>query len=145
MQLMIQSGDLGPSWFHLSIRTLVILAEHQEKVKSHFIAERLDADSTTIRKILSKLSKSDFVASFGGRYGGYQLIKAPNSITIKDIYNAIGTDSPTPYWSVPQTGTELYISNIVQQAEEAFQAELNRYTLDDVINHKIDILNKYKD
>ncbi|MDF2513978.1 MAG: Rrf2 family transcriptional regulator [Herbinix sp.] len=55
MQLFIQSGDLGPKWFHVAIRAMVLMADSEVLLKSNHIAELLGEDPTTIRKILSML------------------------------------------------------------------------------------------
>lgn len=56
MQLIIQAGGLGPKWFHVTLRTLILLASSESMLKSHYIAERLGEDPTFVRKILSKLA-----------------------------------------------------------------------------------------
>ncbi|PGD95533.1 hypothetical protein COM49_27355 [Bacillus pseudomycoides] len=69
MQLIIQAGDLGPKWFHVALRTLVLLTSSESMLKSHYIAERLGEDPTFVRKILSKLAYADYVKSHGGDIG----------------------------------------------------------------------------
>lgn len=136
MQLLIQSGDLGPKWFHVAIRSVVILAQATEVVKSNTIAETLGEDATFVRKILAKLAKSNLVETTGGRYGGYSLKQDPSQVTIKDIYSAMGGDPQVPFWSVPSTGTEQFISLIVTKAEEQFNSILANYTITDIIRNK---------
>ena len=135
MQIFIQSGDLGPKWFHVAIRALVIMAESNTLLKSNHIAELLGEDPTSIRKILAKLAKAELVKTHGGRYGGYSLEKDPSEITVKSIYNAFEAP-PTPYWSVPSTGSELYISLIISKAEEQFQSTLKNYSIKDILDYK---------
>ena len=135
MQILIQSGDLGPKWFHVALRALVLMAESNTLLKSNHIAELLGEDPTALRKILAKLTKAELVKAQGGRYGGYCLEKDPSKITVKDVYNAFDTH-PTPYWSVPSTGSELYISLIISKAEEQFQSTLQSYTIKDILNYK---------
>jgi len=136
MQLIIQAGDLGPKWFHVALRTLVLLASSEGMLKSHYIAERLGEDPTFVRKILSKLAKSDYVKSHGGRYGGYSINISPNELTVKDVYRALGDVSSTPFYTVPSTGVEFYISQIINKAEKSFQDELNEYTIQDILDIK---------
>lgn len=136
MQLLIQSGDIGPKWFHVAVRSVVILAQAPTVVKSNEIAESLGEDATFVRKILAKLAKANLVETTGGRYGGYTLKKDPTEITVKDIYIAMGGNPEVPYWSVPSTGTEMFISLIVTKAEEQFKAILNSYTIADIIRNK---------
>lgn len=136
MQLFIQAGDLGPKWFHVALRALVMMAQTNEITKSNVIAETLGEDPTTIRKILAKLIKAGIVKALGGRYGGYMLQKAPESISVNDVYLAFAAP-PTPYDSVPSTGTELYISLMITKAEDQFQGTLRKHSLKDVLDNRI--------
>lgn len=136
MQLILQSGDLGPKWFHVALRAMVLMAESELLLKSNYIAEILGEDSTYVRKILAKLARAGLVTSAAGRYGGYSLEKHPRSITVKDVYNALGTTPPTPPQSVPSTGSELFISFIISKAEEEFQSVLGKYTIEDILKNK---------
>lgn len=136
MQLIIQSGDLGPKWFHVALRTLVLLASSESMLKSHYIAEQLGEDPTFVRKILSKLAKSNYVTTHGGRYGGYSMNISPNELTVKDVYQALGDYTSTPFYTVPSTGVEYYISQIIDQAERRFQDELNESTIQDILDFK---------
>lgn len=133
MQLLVQSGDLGPSWFHVSLRALVLLSKSDSLMKSHVIAEALGTDTTYIRKILASLSKAQLVTTVSGRYGGYALSKKASDITVRDVYCAPGTGQMTPHWSVPKTGTEKMISLILSKAEEQFQSVLNSFTIEDIV------------
>lgn len=133
LQFLIHSGDLGPSWFHVSLRALVLLSKSDSLLKSHVIAEALGTDTTYIRKILASLSKAQLVTTVSGRYGGYALSKKASDITVGDVYRAPGTGQITPYWSVPKTGTEKMISMILSKAEEQFQSVLNSFTIEDIV------------
>lgn len=137
MQFLIHSGDLGPSWFHVSLRALVLLSKSDSLLKSHVIAEALGTDTTYIRKILASLSKAQLVTTVSGRYGGYTLSKKASEITVGDVYRAPGTGPITPYWSVPKTGTEKMISMVLSKAEEQFQSVLNSFTIEDIVQQGI--------
>lgn len=137
MQLLIQSGDLGPSWFHVSLRTLVLLSKSDTRLKSHVISQELGVEPTYIRKILASLSKAELVAAYGGRYGGYVLSKKASEITVGDVYRAPGKGQITPYWSVSNTGIEKMLSLILSKAEEQFQSVLNDYSIQDIVRQGI--------
>ena len=136
MQLFIQSGDLGPKWFLVAIRSMVVMAESDSLLKSNHIANLLGEDATTIRKILTKLVQAELVLPHGGRYGGYKLAKNPDDITLNSIYSTFSVPA-VPYWSVPSTGSELYISLIISKAEEQFQLSLQKYTIRDILSFKV--------
>ena len=112
------------------------MAQSNDYLKSHQIADILGAESTFVRKILARLAKAKLVETCGGRYGGYTLGKDPSEIRVGDIYRVLGTTPPTPHWSVPSTGSELFISLVVSKAEEEFQAVLDRYTIKDLVKQK---------
>src|SRR5699024_1845669 len=105
-------------------------------LKSHQIADRLGVDATFVRKILSKLTKCGYVTSHGGRYGGYLLKVSPKEITVKDVYVALGDDTSIPFYTVPSTGVEFLVSQIIDKAESNFQEELKKFTLQDLVNYK---------
>ncbi|KGR84837.1 Rrf2 family transcriptional regulator [Lysinibacillus odysseyi] len=138
MQLLIQSGDLGPKWFHVALRTLTMLAVSEELVKSHHIAENLGEDPTYIRKIVARLVKNGMVSAIGGRYGGYRLQKNANAISVKDVYIALSDYSVTPFYVVPSTGVEYSISQIISKAEQVFQSSLDQYSIQDILDTKKD-------
>ncbi|MFF2483076.1 RrF2 family transcriptional regulator [Paenibacillus sp. NPDC058071] len=135
MQLLIQSGELGPTWFHVALRALVLLskAEQGSLLKSQYIAGALGAEPSYVRKILAALSKAEIVATFGGRDGGYALAKAPGKITVGEVYRVLGSSHSTPFWSVPSTGTEPFISLLISKAEQQFQSFLDDYSIEEVI------------
>ncbi|MBS7527576.1 Rrf2 family transcriptional regulator [Fusibacter paucivorans] len=141
MQIVTQSGDLGPKWFHVALRAMALMAESDTILKSNYIAGLLGEDPTAVRKILAKLMKAKLVRSFGGRYGGYSITKSPAKITVLSVYQAFETQS-TSYDSVPSTGTELFISLVISKAENEFQAILQEFTLQDIIENKSDLLNR---
>jgi Rrf2 family protein len=135
MQLLIQSGELGPTWFHVALRALVLLSKTDTLLKSQHIANELGAEPSYVRKILATLSKVEIVSAYGGREGGYTLAKAPREITVGEVYRALGTSPSTPYWSVPSTGTEKFISLLISKAELQFQSTLDAYTIEEIIKH----------
>lgn len=76
------------------------------------------------------------MTSYEGRYGGYMINISPEEITVKDVYQALGDTSTTPFYTVPSTGVELFISQIIDKAGKCFQHELNEYTIQDLLDYK---------
>lgn len=134
MQLVLLAGDLGPRWFHIALRALVLIAQSSEPLSSSTIASTLQADSTYIRKIMSRLTKGNLTATVAGRYGGYYLLRSPEEITVLDVYQTLVQTEPVQYDSVPQTGSEHMISMIITSAEKQFQATLKKFTIMDLVN-----------
>jgi Rrf2 family protein len=98
------------------------------------IAESLGSENTFLRKILARLAKNNLVVSYPGRYGGYSLGKPASDIKVLDVYAALVNTTPTPYYSVPSTGSEYYISLIITKAEKAFQSVLSDFTIEELIS-----------
>jgi len=100
MQLVALAGDLGPKWFHVAIRALVLLAKTPDIMTSNQIAEKLGSESTYMRKIMVRLSRSNLVVSYPGRYGGYALKRPAGEISVLDIYLALVDTAPVinPYY-----------------------------------------------
>lgn len=136
MQLVALAGDLGPKWFHVALRALVLIARSGELLTSSQIAEKLGSESTYLRKIMIRLAKSRLVVSYPGRYGGYALGRPAGEIKVLDVYQALAATAPTPYYSVPSTGSEYYISLIITKAEKAFQSVLEDFTIEELISQE---------
>ncbi|MDK2954628.1 MAG: Rrf2 family transcriptional regulator, nitric oxide-sensitive transcriptional repressor [Desulfovibrionales bacterium] len=135
MQLVVLAGDLGPKWFHIALRALVLIAKSEDPLTSTQLAEKLGAESTFVRKILIRLIKNNLVISYPGRYGGYSLGKPAAEITVLDVYQTLVDTIPTPYYSVTSTGSEYFISLIITKAEKEFQSVLGDFTIDELLNN----------
>lgn len=134
MQLVALVGDLGPKWFHVALRALVLIAQSRDILTSTQIAESLGSENTFLRKILARLAKNNLVVSYPGRYGGYSLGKPASDIKVLEVYAALVNTTTTPYYSVPSTGSEYYISLIITKAENAFQSVLSDFTIEELIS-----------
>lgn len=134
MQLVVMIGDLGPKWFHVALRTMVYIARSNDMISSSQIAEKLGCENTYLKKIMARLVKNNLIISYPGRYGGYVLGRPASDITVLDVYQALVTTEPTPYYSVPPTGPEYYISLIVSKGEKAFRDVLSDFTIEDLLN-----------
>jgi Rrf2 family protein len=144
VQLFAQTGDLGPNWFHVSLRTLVLLAGSNDLMKSHVIAGILGADPSFVRKILKRLAKNGIVLAQGGRSGGYSLARSSDDITVGDVYRALSGGTITSPLSVKPTGTEPFIAMIVSKAEKQFKTQLDAHTIRDIQQHAYSALMQSK-
>lgn len=133
MQLVVMAGDLGPKWFHVALRAMVLIAGSGDTLSSAQLAEKLGCEPTYLKKIMIRLAKNGLIVSYPGRYGGYALGGPAEEIRVLDVYQALVTTAPTPYYSVPSTGPEYYISLIVTKGEKAFQEVLGQFTIRDLL------------
>jgi FeS assembly SUF system regulator len=69
---------------------LSFLALNPEKrVSANAVAEKTSITSPTVSKILKLLAKYEFVTSFRGTNGGYQLARSSKLMTLADVIMAI--------------------------------------------------------
>src|SRR5260370_21077970 len=75
--------------FALAAHIMVALGYfHGEEISSATLAGSVNADSTFVRKSLSKLSKAGLVVTKRGKSGASVLARPPRQITLLDIYRA---------------------------------------------------------
>ncbi len=60
-----------------------------EKTNSEFIARSLKTNPVVVRRILKSLERQGLVEVRPGRHGGVALKRAPEDITLEDIYRAV--------------------------------------------------------
>ena len=60
------------------------------------VAEKYHLSYELLAKVMQRLSKEKFIASYQGVYGGYTLAKNPHSLTVSSVINAIEGKSMLP-------------------------------------------------
>jgi len=96
----------------VALNTLVDIASHSSNgqlVPVPEIAQRLRVSKSRIELLLGPLRESGLVIGIRGRTGGYQLLKEPHTITIKDIVLAMNRIKKRKV-EVPDIAKELYQS-----------------------------------
>lgn len=121
------------------ILALVGLSEHYNKhmPTSAEIADSVNTNPVVIRRIIALL-KSDGIVSVRPGVGGVGLLKAPESISLLDIYKAIQTSQNSSVFdyhlntkqSCP-IGAKInsVLSSKLDVAQQKMEEELARYTL----------------
>ncbi len=83
--------------YTVAIHVLTLLAYcGPEALTSEFIAGSVNTNPVVIRRILSSLRTAKLVSSQGGPGGGWQLLRDPRKISLRDVLEAIGDDSLFP-------------------------------------------------
>ena len=72
-----------------ALRILSALATHEDRVDAQTLADETLVTQRFTLKILHKLVKGEFVASYKGVRGGYKLAVSPDKITLKDVIELI--------------------------------------------------------
>ena len=74
----------------LAMHTLCLLASGRNGLLSNRkIACRLQVSEAHLSKVLQRLAKAGFVESVRGPRGGFRLAKAPEDVTLLDVYESI--------------------------------------------------------
>nr|WP_320133397.1 Rrf2 family transcriptional regulator [uncultured Holophaga sp.] len=123
--------------FTVAIHTLTLLAfSGPGPQTSEFIAGSVNTNPVFIRRILARLRRAGLVGSQGGPGGGWQLLKAPAAITLKDVFQAIEDEPIFPLHSTapnPRCPVGSSIQSILfrrfQDAQHAMEAELDRTSI----------------
>lgn len=127
-------------WFGLALQSLLVLAEYDGICPSAIMAQKLEAQSTFLRKILANLVKAGIISAKEGRDGGYYLSRETSEITLKDVYDAMRSD---PYSKgfldvnskecfTPKTRTALY--DLKDEMESWLVEGLSKKTIADLLS-----------
>ncbi len=72
-----------------AIIVLTELAERDKKLSASALAEKCALNLSLVSKVLKLLVKAELLRSTRGVYGGYELIKSPEEVTLLDVIVAI--------------------------------------------------------
>lgn len=118
-------------------RALLDIALHPEEspVSLSRIGERQEVSPKYLEQLLGALQAAGLVRSVRGRRGGYALARAPEEITVRDVYHAVeGTTPPTPCDEDPpcQRVDQCVLADVWQDMYDAMMARLAAYTFADL-------------
>jgi Rrf2 family protein len=127
--------------FAVAIHAMGMLAFGDElNVTSDDIAKSVRTNPVVVRRLLAQLTRQGLVMVKLGAGGGARLVRAPEKITLADIYLALDEG---PLFQVPLLGETHecavgrsvgpVLTNVLLRAEKGLLAELQDITLADVI------------
>lgn len=111
-------------------------------ITSERLAESVGAHPVHVRRVLGTLREAGLVTSQPGPGGGWRLTRAPEDITLSDIYRAVERE---PLFALPTVmpGQSVecrvgqcmptVLSTCFQEAEAALEARLAQVTIADLI------------
>ena len=73
----------------IGLHSMVLIARSNETLNVGQIAEEIFSSRHHVAKILQRLAKEGFISSNRGPAGGFTLRRAPEELTLLDIYEAI--------------------------------------------------------
>lgn len=134
------TGAPNFKWFGLAIQSLVVLSKQSDCCPSGEIACQLQSEATLLRRVLSKLACHGILETREGRVGGYRLKRAPEEITLKEVYLALEEKGPYCSGMLETTGDHAFgremhdsFSVIVQEINEGVLQVLEKHTVADFL------------
>jgi Rrf2 family protein len=125
----------------VAIHTLGMLAVADEMpVTSDRIAESVQTNAVSIRRVFQALGKAGLVVGRMGPNGGARLARAPEAITLADVWRAVEDEA---LFALPRSGgnpacslnraVRPVLAEVFDDATSAVEDALGRVTLADVI------------
>ncbi len=134
--------------FPAAIHILTLLAiKNGECCSSEWVAKSLRTNAVVVRRIVGLLQEAGFVTSQAGSQGGAMLAVEPDTITLRDIYDAVEDESvfcmhdPHPKCPVACSVKEQ-VSDLVSNAEGKMKADLARTKLSSITKPAIALYKK---
>jgi Rrf2 family protein len=116
-----------------AIRAAAVIAGCDGRAKRHAIAAAIDAPSSVVAQVLADLARAGLVTARAGPRGGYQLARAPGSISLADILDASAEQAPRACLLADRACQgDCAVCRAVTHAEQASRDALITTTLDAV-------------
>ena len=124
-----------------ALRILVVLAVRSpERLSASAIAKIYDLSDNHLSKVASELVKCGFVISERGRAGGLTLAMLPENISVGAVVRALKSDTPVVECFGSNKSCRILpacgLRTPMQEAQEAFFAALDPYSLHDISKAK---------
>lgn len=124
-----------------ALRVLVALAvKAPNRLSASAIAKTYGLSEHHLAKVASQLVREGFVVSERGRSGGLTLARPPEDINIGRVVRALKADAPVVECFGSDQSCKIMsacgLRTPLQEAQEAFFAALDRYSLADVTRSK---------
>lgn len=127
----------------LSVALHVLMHVHEAAgvVTSEALAPKLDANPVALRRTMAGLREAGIVRSERGRGGGWSLARPLASVTLADVYDALGITnpfgigwrSPSPKCPLERTANEA-IGAALADAEVTLKARLQQVTVAELVD-----------
>ncbi len=136
---------MAAGWFSMSVHALALLAlAKQDGYSSSYIAGSVNTHAVFLRKVLKRLVEVGIVETREGRDGGYRLVRAPEDITLAEVYQSLQLDSalaqssaePNPACPVG-SGMPLAFCEISDAVEASILQTLGHYTIAQLVDRAL--------
>ena len=129
------------SRFAVAVHVLALLARAGDApVKSDSVAASVNTNPVVIRRILCALGRARLITSQSGAAGGSRLARAPERITLRDVYRAVeGGDTFLLHRQRPSrrcvVGANIgaVLGGVLRETNAAVEQALARTTMADIV------------
>lgn len=118
---------------------LELSAHHSsgEPLQIRQIANHQNIPDRYLEQLLATLRRAGFVRSQRGAKGGYLLTREPWQITLLEVICCIeGLEAQTEPDVLPKTAEGSVVCEVWQEARQAAEAVLQKYTLQDLVDKR---------
>lgn len=125
-----------------SLRVLIYLGQNNEsRVTINQISEAYDISKNHLMKVVSNLTRLQFVVAQRGPGGGIQLNRSPEDIGLNEVIaNTEKHLQQTDTSAQTGTSANTRLSNYLQLALKAYLDALGQFTLADVLGTESEVL-----
>lgn len=121
-----------------SLRVLIYLGQNSEnRVTIHQISEAYDISKNHLMKVVSNLTRLQFVVAQRGPGGGIQLNRLPEDISLNDIIanteKHLQQHDTSGQSDTHKASADSRLNSFLQHALQAYLDSLGRFTLADVL------------
>lgn len=117
------------STFSLAVHALAYLAHTQKIETSETLAKNACTHPAKIRKTMSTLKQSGMIQTIEGKKGGYQINKDPQTITLKEIAEALSFVFINPTWQSGDLNMDCLISSGMSKVMDEVYYNMNQACL----------------
>ncbi|MEM1163694.1 MAG: Rrf2 family transcriptional regulator [Pseudomonadota bacterium] len=123
----------------LAMHTLAHMARDPDRVlTSAEIAEHAGTNAVVVRRVLGQLRNADLLTSEKGHAGGWKLARHPETISLADVYNALGDrlvasgDDLSDTNCAVQSALQERFAQLLDDAERSLVARLAETRISDL-------------
>lgn len=130
-----------PSEFIIAIHVLAYLRKEAKQMSSEEIAKNVCVNPVRIRKVLAPLKKAGIIETKEGLNGGYFFQIGKETITLKQIYDALQINICQTSWRsgdihnecMVSSGMSHVVDNLCNDLENVCQDYLSTITIRDIL------------
>ncbi len=126
--------------FIVATHSLAYLNHKGDYRSSEEIAENVCTNPARVRKVMTKLKRAGLVETHAGFVGGYRLAKAPETVTLLDVFRAVGKHIVKVTWRSGSadmdcpiaTGMRPLMDALFDSLDDCCAERLSQTTLSDI-------------